>query len=207
MAHTILILGAAYLIGAIPWSYLLGRLAGRDIRRLGDGNVGAHNVMRHIGRGWGLVALALDMAKGALAVLLALQAGPSPWLPVAAGWLAICGHNYPLWLGFRGGKGLAPGLGVGLALFPGLAWLTLGCGVLSIAATRNLAFSGVMVGLALSVAAAWLGYGVAYTLAPLGVLLLMGWKQLPDLRRMWRETPDKRDLILNRWIRNRRARL
>jgi glycerol-3-phosphate acyltransferase PlsY len=202
-----LMLLAAYLLGAIPCSYLVSRWAGRDLRGLGNGNIGAHNVMRHVGRGWGWLALLLDAAKGALAVLIARSvAGPS-WLPVLAGWLAALGHNYPLWLRFRGGKGLATSLGVVLALFPGLLWLIAGGAALLVMLTRNLAFSGVALGLALAVMVWLRGYPVSYIVAPLGLLLIMAWKQLPELVRMWRASPDKRDLILNRWIRDREAKL
>lgn len=202
-----LILLAAYLLGAIPCSYLVSRWASRDLRALGDGNIGAHNVMRHVGRGWGWLALVLDVAKGALAVLLALYAAGPGWLSVLAGWLAALGHNYPLWLGFRGGKGLATSLGVVLALFPGLIWLIAGGAVLLLLLTRNLAFSGVAVGFALALIAWLWAYPLSYAVAPLGLLLLMAWKQLPDLVRMWRASPDKRDLILNRWIWDREAKL
>lgn len=197
----------AYLLGAIPCSYVVSRWAGRDLRTLGDGNIGAHNVMRHVGRGWGWLALGLDAAKGALAVLIALYAAGPGWLPVLAGWLAVLGHNYPLWLRFRGGKGLATSFGVALALFPGLLWLILGGAVLLLTLTRNLAFSGALLSLVLAVIAWLWNYPLSYVVAPIGLLLLMAWKQLPDLARMWRDAPDKRDLILNRWIRDREARL
>ncbi|HEX6289976.1 MAG TPA: glycerol-3-phosphate acyltransferase [Herpetosiphonaceae bacterium] len=202
-----LVLLVAYALGAIPFSYVVARLAGRDLRSLGDGNIGAHNVMRHVGRGWGWLALGLDAAKGALAVLLALRAAGPAWLPVAAGWCAVLGHTYPLWLRFRGGKGLATGLGVVLVLFPALAWLIVGGTLLVLLLTRNLAFTGVAAGLLLTAAAWWRGYPLISVAAPIGVLLLLAWKQVPDLRRMWREAPNKRDLILNRWIRDRDARL
>ena len=202
-----LVVLSAYLIGTIPWSYLLPWAAGYDIRQLGDGNVGAHNVMHHAGRTIGLLALVLDAGKGAGAVLLAGWLGGSPWLMVVAGWMAVLGHNYPVWLRFRGGKGLATGLGVVLALLPGLSWLTLAGSMLLIALTRNLAFAGACMSLTICAAAAWYGYGLAHVLAPLGILVLMGWKQLPELWRMWHDAPDKRDLILNRWIRDRKAKL
>lgn len=206
MENLLLVLAAAYLLGAVPWSYLIARWAGQDIYRLGDGNVGAHNVMRNVGRGWGTLALALDAGKGALAVALAGALDAPAWLPVAAGLAAVVGHNYPFWLAGRGGKGLATSLGVVIALFPALAWLIISGGVVLIVLTKNLAFSGVAVGLLLAVAAAMLGLGPVYTLAPLGLLALTALKQWPDLRRDWQQTPDKRDLVLNRWIRDRDAR-
>jgi acyl phosphate:glycerol-3-phosphate acyltransferase len=197
----------AYLLGSIPGSWLMARFAGQQLRELGDGNIGAHNVMRHVGRGWGALALLIDAGKGALAVLAAQAWTTESWIAVLCGWIAVIGHNYPILLRFRGGKGLATALGVALALLPGFSWLTLGLTALVIWLTRNLAFAGVAAGLTLAPAAWIAGYPVSHLAAPLGLLLLMGWRQLPDLRRMWREAPDKRDLILNRWIRDRDARL
>jgi glycerol-3-phosphate acyltransferase PlsY len=207
MTDVLFVLPAAYVLGAVPWSYVLARWAGQDIYCLGDGNVGAHNVMRHVGRGWGAVALVLDTAKGMLAVALANAVGGPAWLPIAAAVVAVLGHNYPVWLGGRGGKGLATSMGTVLALFPALAWLIAGSTVVFIALTKNLGFSGVAVGLLLLPAAAVFGYGTMHIVAPLVLLAVMGWRQWPDLRRDWRAAPNKRDLILNRWIRDREAQL
>jgi len=203
----LIVLVGAYLLGSIPWAFLVARRANRDVRQLGDGNVGAHNVMRHVGRAWGVLVLVLDAGKGALAVLLAHALSAGAWLPVLAGWLAVVGHNYPFWLRFRGGKGLATSLGVVLALFSAQRWMIIGATLVAIAITRNLAFSGVVVGVVLICGALLRSNPVPLVLAPLGLLLLMGWRQLPDLQRMWRAAPNKRDLILNRWIRDRDAKL
>jgi len=207
MSVTVLSLLVAYLLGALPGSYLAARWAGYDLYQLGDGNIGAHNVMRHVGRGWGGLALVIDAGKGALAVLVALLLSHAVWLPVVAGWAAVLGHNYPLWLAFRGGKGLATGLGVVLMLFPSLVWLTIGGALLLITLTKNLAFSGAAIAVLLAVAAWLVDYPLWYIVAPLGILTLLAWKQLPDLRRMWKAAPSKRELILHRWIRDREAKL
>ncbi len=144
-------LSGAYVLGSVPWAFVV---ASRDVRQLGDGNVGAHNVMRHVGRGWGVVVLVLDAGKGTLAVLLAYALSDGAWVPVLAGWLAVAGHNYPVWLRFRGGKGLATSLGVVLALFPAWWWLIVAAALVMIALTKNLAFSGAAVGVGLIVAGA-----------------------------------------------------
>ncbi len=104
-----------YLIGAIPFGLVLTRLAGLgDIRKIGSGNIGATNVLR-TGRRWLAAAtLALDMAKGAVAVLAAGAMGPD--MAVMAGAGAFLGHLFPVWLRFRGGKGVATGLGILLAM-------------------------------------------------------------------------------------------
>ncbi|WP_026370893.1 glycerol-3-phosphate acyltransferase [Kallotenue papyrolyticum] len=196
----------AYLLGALPGAWLVARLRGYDLRRLGDGNPGAHNVMRHVGRGWGLLALLIDAGKGALAVRLAQRRGTG-WPAVVAGWLAVLGNNTSPALGGRGGKGLAVACGVTLALFPRLAGGLLATAALLIALTRNLALSALVCGLGLAALARRCGYPPSHGWAPLGLLALMGWKQWPDLRRMWREAPSKRALILERWIIDRQARL
>jgi acyl phosphate:glycerol-3-phosphate acyltransferase len=104
-----------YLLGSIPFGLLLTRLAGLgDIRKLGSGNIGATNVLRTGRKGLAALTLLLDGGKGAAAVLLAREFGPDPAVLAAAG--AFVGHCFPLWLGFRGGKGVATYLGVMLAI-------------------------------------------------------------------------------------------
>ncbi len=113
---------AGYLLGSIPFGLLLTRLAGMgDIRKIGSGNIGATNVLRTGNRALAALTLLLDGGKGAAAVLLGARFGPDTAFLAGAG--AIVGHLFPLWLGFKGGKGVATGLGVLLAAaFPaGLA--------------------------------------------------------------------------------------
>ncbi len=112
-----LIAGAAvaYLMGSIPFGLVLSRLAGLgDIRRIGSGNIGATNVLRTGKRGLAAATLLLDAAKGAVAVLIAQRFGPD--MAVIAAAAAVIGHMFPVWLRFRGGKGVATGLGVLIAL-------------------------------------------------------------------------------------------
>jgi len=99
-----------YLLGAIPFGLILARIAGLgDIRRIGSGNIGATNVLRAGGKGVALLTLLFDAGKGAAAVLLAQPHGAS--LGLLAGLGAVIGHLFPIWLGFKGGKGVATGLG------------------------------------------------------------------------------------------------
>lgn len=123
-------IAAGYLFGSVPFAWLIGRAHGVDIRHHGSGNVGATNVGRTVGRFWGGLCLVMDAAKGTVPVLLsglAMQATGDgeadtaktwAWLAVAAA--AVVGHVYPVWLGFRGGKGVATGLGVLLGFWPTL---------------------------------------------------------------------------------------
>jgi glycerol-3-phosphate acyltransferase PlsY len=119
----VLILIAAYLLGSIPFGYLLVRaIAGADVRETGSGGTGATNVSRRAGKTAGIVTLVLDALKGALAVILARMLLTEDfginWWVAASVVLAIAGHCFPVWLGFRGGKGVATGVGAFLALSP-----------------------------------------------------------------------------------------
>jgi acyl phosphate:glycerol-3-phosphate acyltransferase len=115
----LLALLGAYGLGSIPFGYLAGRICRKDLRREGSGNIGATNAFRVLGKGWGLSVFALDFAKGLLAVELfgIFVSNAEGWL-LAAGITAILGHNFPVWLGFRGGKGIATSAGVIAALYP-----------------------------------------------------------------------------------------
>lgn len=105
----LLILLTAYLLGSIPWAYLVGKwLQGIDLRHYGSGNLGTMNARRVLGWPAAILIFVLDTGKGALAVYLALLLGADA---VLAACLVVSGHVFPVWLGFRGGKGLASGLG------------------------------------------------------------------------------------------------
>jgi acyl phosphate:glycerol-3-phosphate acyltransferase len=113
-----------YLLGSIPSGFLAGRLRGVDLRTRGSGNVGATNSLRVLGKVWGYAVFAVDFFKGVLAAVLAAKVGewlvPDAWLypGIAGSFAAVLGHNFPVWLGFRGGKGIATSGGVMLGLFP-----------------------------------------------------------------------------------------
>jgi len=123
------LLAASYFAGSIPFGLLIARaVSGKDVRAVGSGNIGATNVARAAGRGAALATLLLDALKGLGPVLIA-RSLPPPWLAPACGLAAVLGHCFPIWLRFRGGKGVATGLGVALALAPWaalagvIAWL------------------------------------------------------------------------------------
>ena len=126
---------AGYLIGSIPFALIVARRRGTDLRQVGSGNLGAANVMRASGVTAGVLVAVLDMAKGAASVWLAARVSDGAELPAAAGLAAILGHIYPIWLRFRGGKGVATACGVfsvltplavppALAIFAVTVWLT-----------------------------------------------------------------------------------
>jgi glycerol-3-phosphate acyltransferase PlsY len=112
----------AYLIGSIPFGYMIVRLAaGADVRQTGSGGTGATNVTRRAGKVAGVITLILDALKGVLAIVVARVLGDGAemnWIMAAAAIAVLLGHIFPVWLGFRGGKGVATGVGVFLALAP-----------------------------------------------------------------------------------------
>ena len=120
----LIVILVSYLIGSIPFGYLIVRgKVGDDVRRSGSGGTGATNVSRRAGKAAGVFTLVLDALKGVIAVLVAraLFPGVGPyadWLAATAGIAAIVGHIFPVWLGFRGGKGVATGVGVFFVLAP-----------------------------------------------------------------------------------------
>ena len=109
----------AYLIGSVPFAFLLSRRwNAADLRTVGSGNLGAANVLRAAGVSAGVLVAVLDAAKGAASVALAMRMSSGPLTPAAAGFAAIVGHIYPVWLKFRGGKGVATACGVFSVLTP-----------------------------------------------------------------------------------------
>ena len=102
---------AAYLVGSIPFAQLLSKRRGIDLRRVGSGNVGASNVLRTLGVRPAVVAMMLDAVKGTVAVLVAQRLTNGVAAPVMAGLASMIGHVYPVWLRFRGGKGVATAAG------------------------------------------------------------------------------------------------
>lgn len=139
MITTVLIV-AAYLAGAIPFGLLIGRIVGADVRRAGSGNIGATNVGRVLGKKLGILTLLCDVAKGFLPVWMAAHLLPPTaanreLLVVSCGLAAVVGHMFPLYLQFKGGKGVATALGVFLALSPLSILISVGIFFVAVAAS------------------------------------------------------------------------
>ncbi|MGA2778591.1 MAG: glycerol-3-phosphate 1-O-acyltransferase PlsY [Steroidobacteraceae bacterium] len=152
----------AYLTGALLGSLILGRLRGIDIRAMGSGNAGATNALRTQGKLFGFLVLLIDIGKGVLVVRFlpgaALPlAAPDPevsreWLTLACGLAVIVGHVYPVWFGFRGGKGAATVVGVIAALEPRLLLPLVVCWLLVLVLTGYVGLATMLAGIALVVA-------------------------------------------------------
>jgi acyl phosphate:glycerol-3-phosphate acyltransferase len=144
-----------YLAGSVPFAFLLARRAGIDVRVAGSGNVGAANVLRTTGTWRGVAVMGLDVAKGALAVFLAVLTNSGATLTALAAGAAVVGHIYPVWLRFHGGKGVAVAAGVFAVLTP-LATLSAAALFLIVVwATRYVSLGSIAATLALP-PAAWL---------------------------------------------------
>ena len=185
------VLLAAYLVGSIPFSYIIARRRGVDVRTVGSGNVGATNVMRSVGRGAGLAAFALDFLKGTVATLVAMSIEGDGALPALAAAAAVLGHMYPVWLRFRGGKGVATGAGAFLPLVPLATVAALAAFGLALAVTRYVSVSS-LVGCATLAALAFALRGPSpVALAATATALLVLWKHRANLARIARGTESR----------------
>lgn len=187
------LLALGYLSGSVPYGLLLVRaLKGVDVRAQGSGNIGATNVGRVAGPGVGVAVLALDALKGALPVVLARAIAPDSPLPVWVGLAAFVGHVAPVWLGFRGGKGVATALGVLAVLAPWAAAAGALTYALVFAVFRVSSVGSLLGGLA-AVATAWFAPGTpraaAWLTTALFVLLL--WTHRGNLGRLLRRVEPR----------------
>lgn len=154
MMEELLAVAFGYLVGSVPFVFLMARRRGVDLRRAGSGNVGAANVLRTGGVWAGVGAMCLDAMKGALAVLVAQRLATGPATPMAAGLASIVGHIYPVWLGFRGGKGVATAAGVFGVLVPTALAIAGAVFVLGVWVTRYVSVGSIAGATTLAAAAA-----------------------------------------------------
>jgi glycerol-3-phosphate acyltransferase PlsY len=183
-----LLVVAGYLLGSLSFALLLVRWrTGTDIRKEGSGNAGATNVLRAHGKALGLAVALLDVAKGAAAVLLVRIVTADPRYAAAAGFAAILGHVFPLYSGFRGGKGVATAIGAFLVLAPAatLACLAIFLGL--VAATRYVSLGSVVAMVLLPPAAGLLSHApLAVVIAAAATALLVVFKHIENLKRLAR---------------------
>lgn len=185
------IAGLAYLLGSIPFGVLIVKMrGGPDIRDTGSGNIGAANVMRNAGAAAGALTLVLDAGKGYLAVWMAQRAthGSVRWMTVAAA-AAVVGHIFPVWLGFRGGKGVATGLGAFLPICREAVLFALVLWVLVVGFWRYSSLGSIVATAALPVFVYFL-YAPGHapptdvTICTVAISLLVLWKHRENMRRL-----------------------
>ncbi len=198
---TLQIIGAiiiGYLLGSIPFAYIVTRLKmGIDIRDKGSGNVGALAVWREIGPAYGIIVLITDVGKGVLPVYIAQWLGIEIVWVCAAGFAAVVGHNWPVFLGFRGGKGAATIMGVLLALMPLQFVIGLGIAIVVIIPTSNIRLG--MIGLACIPLVAWFfGKDIINIYYSLFLILFLVIYTLIGLKGEMARSADKKDLIVDK---------
>ena len=179
---TIIALAVGYLLGSIPFGLLLTRLAGKgDIRDIGSGNIGATNVLRTGAKGLAAATLILDAVKGAVAVMIAQRFWPDAINYAAAG--ALVGHLYPVWLRFKGGKGVATLLGILVPLFwqAALVYVVVWLGLLFLLRISSVA--GMSAAVSAPITVAVLGK-MALVPMLIGFALLIIWKHQENIRRL-----------------------
>jgi glycerol-3-phosphate acyltransferase PlsY len=151
------LIGFAYLLGSIPSGYVLGKLSGVDVRQFGSGNVGATNVARAVGKRQGVLTLLADALKGMVPVAIGLWMHLQPGSIAAIAIATFLGHLYPIFLKFRGGKGVATGFGALLIIAPLAALLLAGVFVAMVFPTRLVSLSSIIAA-ALAPLALWMSF-------------------------------------------------
>ena len=165
---------AAYLLGSIPNGLLIARLKGVDLQKVGSGNIGATNVFRCVGKGWGIAAFVLDAVKGFVPAFFfprLLESAP-PWLGLACGVAAVAGHNWPVWLKFKGGKGVSTSAGMLLGIAPAAVGIGFAVFAATVALTRFVSLGSILAAIAVPAAYLWMNGADNRLLA--GALVLMG---------------------------------
>jgi glycerol-3-phosphate acyltransferase PlsY len=194
----------SYLFGSFPAGYFAGRIAGVDIRTFGSGNIGATNVLRALGKRWGYAVFFVDAFKGFCAVRLAVflaehlaAARPDAiYFGIFAGVICVVGHMFPVWLGFKGGKGVATSAGVIFGLMPLAVVIVFLVWVIVFEVTRYVSIASIVAASALPVTVASLlywklieGIGLFYFSAVLAILVV--WSHRTNFARLLKGTEQR----------------
>jgi len=196
MGLAVLLILMGYLLGSIPFGYLIVKIkSGRDVREVGSHSIGATNVMRTAGRWGGILTFVMDVGKGFVAVLIARMWAPGNHEVIAAVALAaIIGHVFPLFLKFKGGKGVATGVGVFLAIFPQAVAAVLVIFVVVVWVSRYISLGSIIATAAFPVFAYFLGQKILPTpiivATVFGALLIVA-KHYENIRRLLRGTENR----------------
>jgi len=188
----IVFITASYLLGSVPTGIVISRLAGKgDPRKSGSGNIGATNVGRTAGRLAGILTLAGDVLKGAVPVFLAATYYPESLFVSLVGLAAFLGHIFPVYLGFRGGKGVATGLGVMVVICPVATLLSAAVFGLVAAAKRYVSLASMVAAAALPVFFSFFPKGRDYVGMAVVVAVLVIWKHKDNIKRLVAGTENR----------------
>ena len=189
----ILVLIVVYLIAAIPTGVVLTRLmGGADVRQQGSGNIGATNVYRVAGKMAGILTLSGDILKGFLPLMACKTwLSPTPAQLGAAGAMAIVAHCYPVYLKFKGGKGIATALGIFLVISPQAVLVALGVFLLTVVATRYISLGSILAALSVPLLILMFGYPQQIFLATLFIAMLVIWRHRSNIKRLLDGTENR----------------
>lgn len=191
MTREILLILAAYLLGSIPTGLLLAKAAGVDIRSSGSGNIGATNVYRTLGRTVGILTLVGDCLKGVIPVMAAAYMGMSDTWLAAVGLAAFLGHIYTVFLGFKGGKGVATALGVFLAVSPAAVGSVLVIFVAAVWKWRYISLGSIAAAVAMPGMVAVFDSRPPVVIMTVIISLLVVWKHRENIKRLKAGTESK----------------
>ena len=181
-----------YLLGSLPSGFLVGKCRGIDIRQHGSGNIGATNVVRVLGKKWGVLVFVLDVLKGIVATQLILRCYASPNLGIVAGFGCFLGHCFPVWLGFKGGKGVAVGAGILIGLTPLVAIIGLSLWGIAFKVTRYVSLASLIAAVSLPITS-WILYRQTGALFwfTLVISLIAIWRHRSNIQRLLAGTESR----------------
>ncbi len=181
---------SGYLLGSINSAVIISKLKGTDIRTVGSGNAGATNILRTFGKGAAALVFLIDILKGVAAVLLCRLLFDE-YAGYLGGLCAVLGHNYPLYFGFRGGKGIVTSLAVMLVVSPMLALISFGAGILIIAVTRYVSLGSIVGSLLFCALAVFGDYDMWFQLFAGIISLLAVYRHRENIKRLVKGTERK----------------
>jgi glycerol-3-phosphate acyltransferase PlsY len=192
MLNLVLLIVFGYLLGSIPWGLLISKTKGVDIRKVGSGNIGGTNVVRGLGFKWGLLVGILDLLKGVIPIFLAAKFLSLDWQIALVAITPVLGHIFPIWLNFKGGKGVATTVGL---LFVVLGWqkflVLLLIWLLILAIFRIMSFTNLLL-ISFLPLALWFNYfSLAYLILGLALFALVWWAHRENIQRLKEDKEPK----------------
>jgi len=183
---------AAYLLGAFPTALVVGKFRNIDITKHGSGNIGGTNAMRVMGAGPGLAVMAIDILKAALPTYLAAHVIPlETWQVMTVALATVIGHNWSVYIGFRGGKGIACTIGACAVLFPAVLLTGFAVFALTIAITKYVSLGSILMMTALPILLWLWNYGLEYILFALLILVIGTYRHRSNIKRLVTGTESK----------------
>ena len=185
MLNLILLIILGYLLGSVPWGLLISKAKGVDIRKVGSGNIGGTNVVRGLGFKWGLLTGILDVVKGVIPIFLAVKFLSPDWQIALVAVFPVLGHIFPVWLNFKGGKGVATTAG---ALFILLGWpnflILILVWIIALAVLRIMSLTNILLSVLLPLILWFIHYSPAYSVLGLVLFFLICWAHRENIQRL-----------------------